>query len=163
MLVLKSRLNPVLGVIPEDLLAIIRILESRGVFTIDQYNQCIERLEFSSYESGDKPYPVPISKKVKKLKGKAVSNWVHLRNWPVLLKTLAVNIDSNDSVIILGLKLHEICERMTASEFYTYEIDIMEADMKKTITFIITFFFIIIYCVNKTINLFSCLPLGKDS
>ena len=57
------------GVIAEDLLAIIRILSENGWFTITQYNITLERLDFLSYESGDKPYPVPISKKVKKLKG----------------------------------------------------------------------------------------------
>ena len=119
------------GVIPEDLLAIIRILEAKGWFTVVQYNKALERLEFTSYESSDKPYPVPVSKSVKKLKGKAVSNWVHLRNWPILIKRLTTDIDYTDPVLSLGLKLHEICERMTATEFLPYEVDIMEADKKK--------------------------------
>ena len=62
------------GVIPEDLLSIIRILSVKGWFTINQYNNSLERLGFTSHESGDKPYPVPTSKKVKKLSGKALSN-----------------------------------------------------------------------------------------
>ena len=118
------------GVIPEDLLGIIRILDVKGWFTVLQYNKILERLEFSSYESADKPYPVPTSKSVKKLKGKAVSNWVHLRNWPILIKQLVTNINYSDPVLNLGLKLHEICERMTAVEFFNYEIDILEVDMK---------------------------------
>ena len=62
------------GVIPEDLLSIIRILSVKGWFTISQYNNTLERLGFTSHESGDKPYPVPSSNKVKKLSGKALSN-----------------------------------------------------------------------------------------
>ena len=63
------------GVIPSDLLGINRILENKGWFSISQYNEALERFEFSSYERNDKPYPLPSTKSVKKLRGKAVSNW----------------------------------------------------------------------------------------
>ena len=49
---------------------------------------------------------------------------VHLRNWPVLIKRFVVDCD--DPVLSLGLKLHEVVERMVASEFYPYEIDLLE-------------------------------------
>ena len=62
------------GVIPEDLLSVIRILSKKGWFTLTQYNSALERMDFLSYEKGDQPYPVPTSNKVKKLKGKALSN-----------------------------------------------------------------------------------------
>ena len=32
----------------------------------------------------------------------------------------------DDTVLGLGLRLHEIVERMSATEFYPYEIDILE-------------------------------------
>ena len=112
------------GVIPEDLLGILRILSLKEWFTITQYNDTLERLDFLSYERGNKPYPIPTSRTVKKLKGKAVSNLVHLRNWPLLIKNLVVNKD--EPVLLLGLKLHELVERMTAVEFYDYEVDILE-------------------------------------
>ena len=76
------------GGVPEDLLGIIRILVNRGYFILDQYNIALGRLSFSSYESGNKPQLVPNSSKVKKLKSMAVSNWVHVRNWPILIRGL---------------------------------------------------------------------------
>ena len=112
------------GIIPSDLLAINRILSSKGCFSIDQYNCALGNFEFSSYERNDKPYPLPIKNSVKKCRGKAVSQWVHLRIWPLLMMKFLDNND--DPVIRLGLLLHEIVERLTASAFYTYEIDILE-------------------------------------
>ena len=67
--------NPIEGVIPSDLLSINRILEIKGWFSIAEYNETLERFKFTSYERNDKPYPLPSSKSVKKLRGKAVSNW----------------------------------------------------------------------------------------
>ena len=71
----EPRFNPVVGVIPIDLLSINRILELKGWFSIAQYNETLDRFKFTSYERNDKPYPLPSSKSVKKLRGKAVSNW----------------------------------------------------------------------------------------
>ena len=61
----------VLGVVPADLLGVIRILASERKFRIDEYNESLKRIGFSSHEGGDKPYPVPTSrsKKITKLKG----------------------------------------------------------------------------------------------
>ena len=125
------------GIIPEDLLGAIRILSSKGLFTLLQYNEALKNIGYTSYESGDKPCPVPTSSKVKKLKGKAVSNLVHLRNWPLIIKQFTDNYD--ESVIDLILKLHEIVERLCAQEFYIYEVKILEEkiidylDLRKTI------------------------------
>lgn len=60
------------GVVPEDLLGIIRILAVKGWFSLDQYNIALAGLRYTSYEKNDKPCPVPTSSKIKKLKGKAV-------------------------------------------------------------------------------------------
>ena len=125
------------GCIPEDLLSINRILIKLNWMTIIQYNSTLESLEFASYERGDKPYPLQNSKKNKKLRGKAVSNWVHIRNWPFIIKKFIMRTD--DPVLRLGLMLHEIVERLVALEFYEYEIDILEdqiisyLDLRKTI------------------------------
>ena len=52
------------------------------------------------------------------------SLWVHMRNWPLVVKNFILN--TADDVLTLGLKLHEITERLTASEYFTYEINILE-------------------------------------
>ena len=62
------------GVIPEDLLGIVRILVSKRWFTLEQYNDALIRHGYSSHESGDKPCPVPLKSKIKKLKGSVVSS-----------------------------------------------------------------------------------------
>ena len=109
-----------------DLLAIIRILVSKKHFTMEEYNDALKKNGFFSYESSDKPCPVPQSKskKISKLSGKAISHWVHIRNWPLIIRRLVT--DPSDSVLQLGLKLHEIVERVTAQEFFLYEIDLLE-------------------------------------
>ena len=65
-----------------------------------------------------------MSKKVSKLRGKAVSQWVHIRNFPLIVRTLMKDLE--DPVLLLGLQLHEIVERLTAQEFLPYEIDVLE-------------------------------------
>ena len=112
------------GIIPSDLLGIIRILSVNGGFSLSQYNDALYRLGFHSYESNDKPCPVPTSSKFRKLKGKAVSHWTHLRNWPLIIKKFISNF--NDPALNLGLLLHEIVERLCAQEFFLYEIGILE-------------------------------------
>ena len=125
------------GCIPEDLLSINRILVRKGWMTINQYNSTLESVGFTSYESRDKPFPLQTQKKNKKLKGKAVSNWVHIRNWPLIVKKyILVN---EYPVLRLGLMLNEIVERLVALEFYEHEIDIVEdqivnyLDLRKTV------------------------------
>ena len=122
-----------------DLLAIIRVLVSQGQFTVAEYNASLENLEFRSYEMGDKPCTVPVSRsaKVTKLSGKAMTHWVHIRNFPLIIRRLVK--DPDEPVLSLGLILHEIVERITAQEFYPYEIDLLEEkilnylDMRKGI------------------------------
>ena len=68
------------------LLAIIRVLVHNGHFTVAEYNASLDNLEFRSYAMGDKPCTLPVSRsaKVTKLGGKAVTHWVHIRNFPLI-------------------------------------------------------------------------------
>ena len=125
------------GVIAEDLLSVIRTLSSKGWFSLESYNGKLRSLGWTSYETNDKPLGVPLSSKVAKLKGKAVSQWVHIRNWPLVMRSFIV--ERNDPVLCLGLKLHEITERLTAHEFQHYEIQCLKEavleylDMRKDV------------------------------
>ena len=114
------------GVIPTDLLSIIRALVYDGHFSFIDYNNALERFNFFSYEGENKPCPVPssLSKKVTKLSGKAMSHWTHIRNFPLIVKNWMKDVD--DPILELGLLLHEIIERLTAQEFLPFEIDIVE-------------------------------------
>ena len=112
------------GVIPEDLLIIIRALAQKGWLSIESYNKTLHRFKWSSYEASDKPQFVPKDGKVKKLKGKAVSMWTHIRNWPLLIEKYVQ--DRNEPFLLMGLKLHEITERLTAHEYFEYEVSLVE-------------------------------------
>ena len=114
------------GTASQDLLGIIRILSRKGWFSIEEYNTSLKGLKYKSYESSDRPQVVPINKKTKKLNGKACSIWVHVRNFPLIIRKFVTGEIEEDPVLKLGLKLHEITERVTASEFKDYEIDVLE-------------------------------------
>ena len=66
------------GVLPCDLLSILRVLEKEKVFSIKHYNEVLKNLSMSTSEKKDKPSAVPMAKNLKRLKGKAVSQWVKL-------------------------------------------------------------------------------------
>ena len=108
------------GVIPQDLLGVIRILSLKGWFNIEDYNMMLGKI---CSDSRDSPHDIP-GKSAKKLVGKAVSHWVHIRSFGMIIKDFVV--DLSDSVLALGLKLIQITERITASRFRLHEIDILE-------------------------------------
>ena len=112
------------GIISEDLLGIIRLLSSKKWFSIEEYNQSLQNLSYKSHEAGDRPENIPVSTKVKKLKGKACSVWTHMRKFPLVVRKFVK--DREDTALELGLKLHAITERLTAVEFEDFEIDVLE-------------------------------------
>ena len=115
------------GVVPEDLLGIIRGLSQNGWFTIETYNRSLSKFKWTVHESADKPQIVPTDRKVRKLKGKAVSQWTHIRNWPLIIEKFV--LDRSEPFLLLGLKLHDIVERITAHEFHEYEIGILKENI----------------------------------
>ena len=114
------------GVIPQDLLGIIRIFISKGWFTLTDYNKALKSTKFSRQESSNKPQEVPSSNKIKKLSGKATSHWVHCRVFLYILMIKGWIVDKEDPVISLAVKLSEVTDRLTAEAFETHEIDIVE-------------------------------------
>ena len=114
------------GVIPQDLLGIIRILIQLDWFSLDDYNTALKQYRYSSQEAANKPQELPRSQTVKKLSGKAVSNWVHCRNFPIILFLNGWIIDDKNDVFRLALLLHDLTERITAEVFRPYEVETLE-------------------------------------
>ena len=114
------------GVLPQDLLGIIRILILKQWFSLENYNKALKTLKYSPRESANKPQEVPSSNKTKKLSGKATSNWVHVRNFPLLLFLNDWILDEADDVFKLALMLHDVTERITAESFRSHEIETLE-------------------------------------
>ena len=109
------------GVISQDLLGCIRILAVKGWFSIDEYNVALKNLSLKSSESSDRPEIVPSNNKVKKLVGKAVSIWKHIRYFPILIRPFVK--DKEETALKLVLQLHELVERIVAPRIREYEID----------------------------------------
>ena len=110
------------GFVAQDLCGGIKILCLKGWFTLEGYNERMKKLGYSSYEANDKPQE--ITKKAKKLPGKACSLWVHARNFPLIIKDMIE--DSEDDVLSLLLLLVEITARITCTEIRDYEVDDLE-------------------------------------
>ena len=111
------------GVVAQDLCGCIKILSSRGFFTIEEYNHSLQNHPFKSYEMNDRPQPI-IKPKAMKLSGKAVSIWLHIRSFGMIIQKFGISAD--DEVLSLCLDLSEITERLSASEFRQHEIDLCE-------------------------------------
>ena len=111
------------GVIAQDLCGVIKILSLKGWFTIQEYNQALQRHKFKSYEMNDKPQLIS-SNKAMKLPGKAVSIWLHLRCFGMLIQTFVQDYD--DEALALAVELSEISDRLHAAEFREWEIEVLE-------------------------------------
>ena len=122
-------INILLGVLSQDLLGVIRILSAKKWFSIEEYNIELRKFNYQSYEASDKPYEVPYSLKVTKLKGNAVSIWTHMRLFPFFIRQFIK--DRDDLVLELGILLHEITERISANKFEEYEVQLLEERIVK--------------------------------
>ena len=114
------------GVLAQDLLGIIRILKDKRWFSLEDYNAALKQFPLSSQEASNKPQLVPSKNSVKKLPGKAVSVWCHMRFFlPIIYQNNWI-LDAEDSVLELAILLTEITQRITAERFEEYEIDVLE-------------------------------------
>ena len=114
------------GVIPQDLLGILLILEDKGWFKLSEYNTALNQFNYSRQEASSKPQLVPLSNKVKKLSGKAVSHWVHIRIFPYILMMKNWIRNGDDPVLTLGIMLADITSRLTAEAFRSHEVNELE-------------------------------------
>ena len=111
--------------LPQDLLGIIRILVSKGWFQLDHFNTALRNTKYSTQEASNKPQQVVSSAKIKKIAGKAISNWVHIRVFPYIMYLNKWIEDDDDPVFQLALKLHEITAYFTVEVIRQYEVDIL--------------------------------------
>ena len=114
------------GGIAQDLLGIIRILSSFGWFTIEEYNIALQKFPLSTRDLANKPQNVPTNKTVKKLIGKAVSQWLHIRIFLFILFENGWIGDEGNKVIQLAILLTDLSLRITAEKIEAYEIDVLE-------------------------------------
>ena len=114
------------GVIPQDLLGIIRIFVKLKWFTMEEYNKALSHFKFSPEEASSKPQNVPEKNEVKKLRGKAISHWIHLRNFPLIMALNNWIKDDTEIAWKLILVLHELTERITSDAFNLYEIEVLD-------------------------------------
>ena len=115
------------GVAAQDLCAGIKILSLKGWFSIEDYNKKLKGLGYTSYESSD--VPEAVSKKARKLSGKACSIWVHVRNFPLVIKGFLYDndaLDIEEKVLVWMLKLVEVISRLCATEFRNNEIELLD-------------------------------------
>merc|ERR1719186_1329639 len=95
-------------------------------FSVEDYNVALKKLQLSPQEASNKPQQVPTSNRIKKLPGKAVSIWCHMRFFLFIVSQNGWVQDSEDDVLKLALLLTEITHRITAEKFQAYEIDRLE-------------------------------------
>ena len=106
----------------QDLFGVLKVLVQKGWFTMDDYNLRLREFKFSSYDATDKPQDIP--HRGKKMPGKAVTHWVHMRNFPLIIKPLVQ--DADDEILNLALLLGDLTSRITALEFKEHEIVLLE-------------------------------------
>ena len=112
------------GVIAQDLYGVIKVLVNKGWFNVDQYNKRLRHFGYTQSEASDKPQDVPLNLKGSKLAGKAITQWVHVRNFALIVQPFVK--DADDEVFRFSLMLADITSRITATEFREYEIQILE-------------------------------------
>ena len=119
------------GIIAEDLLASIKILVSKKYFTAPDYNRVMSRIKYGHEEK-----PEEISLKAKRLKGKAMANFNHLRYFGMIIEKLGVDtkIFEEDSFKLVGM-LIRATELLLAPRIQEYEVfnlkDIIEDYLEK--------------------------------
>ena len=84
-------------------------------FSVDEYNLKLSKFNYKNNERNDKPQNIPAKRTVKKLQGKAMSIWTHLRVFPFIIRNFVK--DFKEPALLLAIDLFELVERITAPEF----------------------------------------------
>ena len=111
---------------PQDLLGVLRILEIKKWFRIEDYNRALKNMKFSRQEASSKPQLVPVIKKIKRLSGKAISQWVHIRNFAYILYVNNWIQNEQDPVFQLAQSLARLTDRITSESFMLHDVYFLE-------------------------------------
>ena len=106
------------GIIPQDLLACLKILVKLKYFNQIQYNEAMLKVNFKGHEK-----PEPLDTKLAKLKGKALSHLSHIRNVGLIMKHLRVKEDMfQEPSYQLIHQLILVTEKLMSPKIRIYEV-----------------------------------------
>jgi hypothetical protein len=108
-----------------DVVSILKVFFSSGLFTVDEYNQVLREVKLVDYESGDRP--TAVNPKSARLSGKAMAVALHLRLMPFLVwRILRGNLPPASDAIELLVILARIQEYLLADKLRTSDVDNFE-------------------------------------
>jgi hypothetical protein len=108
-----------------DVVSILKVLVSSGLFTFDEYNQVLREVKLVDYEAGDRP--IVVNPKSARLSGKAMAVALHLRLMPFLVwRILRGNVPPASDAIELLVILARIQEYLLADKLCTSDVDNFE-------------------------------------
>jgi hypothetical protein len=107
-----------------DVMSILKVLVSSGLFSFDEYNQVLRDVKLGDYEASDRPKVV--NPKSASIPGKAMAVALHLRLLPYflwrILKGSVPNSDAIDLLVILNRILEYImADKLTATDIDNFE------------------------------------------
>jgi len=119
-----------------DVMSILKVLVSSGLFSFEQYNQVLREVKLSDYEAADRPKLV--NPKVSSIPGKAMAVALHLRLLPFLLwRILGGNVPNSDAIdllVILARMLEYImADKLTEADIENFEDLVVEFFGKRKI------------------------------
>ena len=104
--------------IPQDLLACLKILIKLKYFSETRYNEAIEKVNFKGHDKPEK-----LDTKLPKLKGKALSHFSHIRNAGLIMKHLRVKDEMfKEPSYQLIHQLMLITEKLMSPKIRIYEV-----------------------------------------
>jgi hypothetical protein len=120
-----------------DVVSILKVLVSSGLFTFDEYNQVLREVKLVDYEAGDRP--IVVNPKSTRLSGKAMAVALHLRLmpflvWRILRGNLPLASDALDLLVILArIQEYLLTDKLRTSDVDNFEDLVVEYFTKRKI------------------------------
>ena len=113
------------GACSQDLYGSLKIwIKKKSLFDVETYNKRLRNFLYSPEDGADKPQELPKNLKGIKLPGKAVSIWVHIRIFPLLIEEFIQ--DNEDEILQFVLLIVDITNRLMANKFSLFDIEVLE-------------------------------------